>query len=461
MYDPQHKGKGKATTGKRKRGESSMSILDIMHDDSWRKKHFTPQKKADQLLPANDPVKFANKYCELKYLVFATSRNLYLERTLKITEELQQYTSDQIKQRGWFFLERNLTEVNASWVREFYCNYFKTTLDAVHLRGKQILVTEEAIEDILYLQPKSDHPDGYQKAKQDMRFLRIDWDAVKQRIALDPTVPWVMGKNTAMPKGIKLMYLNDEARLWHQILSNFVMPSSHETELPVAMITLLWCVMEGKDPYLPRFIRYYMARVHVRGTLPFPNLITQLARRADVPWELADAKLTAADCKKIIPHSRKFQALGYRPPFLTASDETATPSAAFSSSTATPATTTAPPPASEPVYHLVHHLFQQLDQIERRNQRQYERSERRNKRRYEHLKLMIQSGGDIPSESDTPSEPSEEEADKHEEPRDPLQSAPPLQQTDPPTLIQSADPQATTETPAAHPSGDDTPSHSA
>ncbi|XLS97541.1 hypothetical protein HN51_040276 [Arachis hypogaea] len=100
MSDTHRKGKGKATTGKHKRGESSMSIIDLMHDASWREKNFTPQEKADQLLPANDPVKFANRYCELKYPVFANSRNLYLERTLKIPEELQQYTSDQIKQRG-------------------------------------------------------------------------------------------------------------------------------------------------------------------------------------------------------------------------------------------------------------------------------------------------------------------------------------------------------------------------
>ena len=103
-------------------------------------------------------------------------------------------------------MERNLTEVNASWVRDFYCNYFKSSLDAVHLRGKQILVTEEAIEDILRLQPKSDQPDGYQKAEDDMCFLRFDWDAVNERIAFDPTIPWVMGKNTVMPKGIKLIF---------------------------------------------------------------------------------------------------------------------------------------------------------------------------------------------------------------------------------------------------------------
>ncbi|XLS78226.1 hypothetical protein HN51_062451 [Arachis hypogaea] len=207
MSDSQRKGKGKATTGKRKRGESSMSIIDLMHDASWREKNFTPQEKADQLLPANDPVKFANRYCELKYPVFVNSRNLYLERTLKIPGELQQYTSDQIKQRGWFFLERPLTEVNASWVREFYCNYFKTSLDAVNLRGKQILVTEEAIEEVLKLLPKSDQLDGYQKAEKDTRFLKFDWDAIHltaedaaylQRL---PTVPLCRGESSESNSG--------------------------------------------------------------------------------------------------------------------------------------------------------------------------------------------------------------------------------------------------------------------
>ena len=138
------------------------------------------------------------------------------------------------------------------------------------------------------------------------------------------------------------------------------MPSTHETELPATMITLLWCVMESKGLYLPRFIRNYMARVHIRGTLPFPYLVNQLGRRADVPWEDADEKPPAAECKKIIPHSRNFLALGYRPPFLNATAETTTPSAGPSSSTATPATTTAPPRPLEPIYHLVHRLFRRL-----------------------------------------------------------------------------------------------------
>ncbi|XLT09380.1 hypothetical protein HN51_055173 [Arachis hypogaea] len=100
MSDSHRKRKGKATTGKQKRGEAFISIIDLMHDASLREKNFTSQEKADQLIPATNPVKFANRYCELRYPVFATSRNLYLERTLKIPEELQQYTSEQIKQRG-------------------------------------------------------------------------------------------------------------------------------------------------------------------------------------------------------------------------------------------------------------------------------------------------------------------------------------------------------------------------
>ncbi|XLT85697.1 hypothetical protein HN873_007450 [Arachis hypogaea] len=89
MSESQHRGKGKVTTGKQKRGESSGSILGILHDNFWREKNFTPQEKVDQLVPSADPVKFANKYCELKYPTFATARNLHMERTLKIPEELQ------------------------------------------------------------------------------------------------------------------------------------------------------------------------------------------------------------------------------------------------------------------------------------------------------------------------------------------------------------------------------------
>ncbi|XLT43715.1 hypothetical protein HN873_036319 [Arachis hypogaea] len=65
MSASHRKGKGKAT-GTHKRGDSSQSIISLMHDTSWREKNFTPQEKANQLLPTNDPIKFANREPEGK-----------------------------------------------------------------------------------------------------------------------------------------------------------------------------------------------------------------------------------------------------------------------------------------------------------------------------------------------------------------------------------------------------------
>ncbi|QHO56599.1 uncharacterized protein DS421_3g75150 [Arachis hypogaea] len=150
------------------------------------------------------------------------------------------------------------------------------------------------------------------------------------------------------------------------------MPSTHESEVPAAMILLIWCVMDGRDLYLARLIRKYMSRVHVRGTLAISYLINQIARRAEVPWEPEDERPPIVDCKKVIPHDKRFGPLGHRPP-TTAPTEAATSSAAPTA----PPTSAAPSSTSQPVYHLVQRLFERIDQMERRNQRRYEQSERR------------------------------------------------------------------------------------
>ncbi|XP_057735220.1 uncharacterized protein LOC130950678 [Arachis stenosperma] len=240
--------------------------------------------------------------------------------------------------------------------------------------------------------------------------MSFDWDAVRRTIAIDPDVPWAMGKSKETPRGIKVVYLNDEARLWQQILSKYVMPSTHESEVPAAMILLIWCVMEEKDLYLPRLIRKYMSRVHVRGTLAFPYLVTQMAGRVEVPWEPEDERPPIANCKKVIPHGKRFDPLDYRPP-TTAPTEAATSLAALAAPPTSALSST-----SQPVYHLVHCHFERLDQMEHRNQRRYEQFERRNKRRYAHLRLIVTSGRtDIPSEPDTPSKHYEEEDEQEED----------------------------------------------
>ncbi|RYR13519.1 hypothetical protein Ahy_B04g070472 isoform A [Arachis hypogaea] len=100
------------------------------------------------------------------------------------------------------------------------------------------------------------------------------------------------------------------------------------SQIPMDMLVLIGCVMEGKEVYFPRLIRHSMWRAHIRGLLPFPTLVTSLAELADVPP----------------PTSRRSRAR--------AAVEAATPS----SLPAAP-----PPSAPEPTYLLVQRLFRFLE----------------------------------------------------------------------------------------------------
>ncbi|KAL4330066.1 hypothetical protein AHAS_Ahas13G0362900 [Arachis hypogaea] len=80
---------------------------------------------------------------------------MHIEQKLQIPNEWNQYTEDRISQREWVFLDQKLVAVNASWVCEFYANYYTGSLNTVHLRGKKILVTKELIKRILHFLPKT------------------------------------------------------------------------------------------------------------------------------------------------------------------------------------------------------------------------------------------------------------------------------------------------------------------
>ncbi|KAL4288539.1 hypothetical protein AHAS_Ahas19G0296300 [Arachis hypogaea] len=128
------------------------------------------------------------------------------------------------------------------------------------------------------------------------------------------------------------------------------MPNTHETEIPSDMAVLLWCILKGKQLYLPRLIRHQ-------------------GRRA--PTTTTEAATSSAVARPSAPPS--------------------TPS--------TPSIPAAPSSTSQPIYRLVQCLFEGIDQIEHCN-----------KRHYQHLKRIIISGGtNIPPEPDTPSEHSDEE----------------------------------------------------
>ncbi|KAL4344772.1 hypothetical protein AHAS_Ahas11G0211800 [Arachis hypogaea] len=361
------KGKAKATSSKRKRSQSSTELV----TSRLSEKRLSEKEKADEATPPTDSEKFSNLYCELQFPRYQ-ERKLILEKKLVIPSNLR---------------------------REFYCNFFRVTLDSVHLINRPVMVTEVDIEEILHCQPKISDKDAFQRAEEELHSLTFDYDALHSVIA-QPGAPWEMDSSKVTPKGMKFEYITKKSKVWQQILSHHVMPSTHFTEIPVDMLVLIWCVLEGKELYLPRLIKRYMWRAHIRGNLLFPCLVTQLTHRAGIPWLPDDESPPAVHGKEKVILWETW--VGDRPAAqcrdraaIAAAFELAS-SFVVAGPSAAPLASTRPTPSSssQPTYRLVQCFFERMDQIERRN-----------KRHYEHLRQMIAVlGVDIPSEPDTPSD---------------------------------------------------------
>ncbi|XP_016185658.1 nucleolar protein 3-like [Arachis ipaensis] len=130
------------------------------------------------------------------------------------------------------------------------------------------------------------------------------------------------------------------------------------------MLTLIGCVMEGKEVYFPRLIRHSMWRAHIRGLLLFSTLVTSLAELADVPWEDDDATPPPPDDddKEVtIPWSGWVHE---KPSTRRCSRPRAAVEAVGPSSSTAAAVSLPPPPAPEPTYLLVQHLLHFMGQEE-------------------------------------------------------------------------------------------------
>ncbi|KAL4321689.1 hypothetical protein AHAS_Ahas14G0135600 [Arachis hypogaea] len=70
---------------------------------------------------------------------------LNIEKKLLLPNDVRRRINGRILELGIDFVDRDLGDINISWVKEFYCNFFRPTLDSVQVRGREILLTEAAI----------------------------------------------------------------------------------------------------------------------------------------------------------------------------------------------------------------------------------------------------------------------------------------------------------------------------
>ncbi|MED6177195.1 hypothetical protein PIB30_095725 [Stylosanthes scabra] len=247
-------------------------------------------------LSSKIPSKFPNQYSQKKFKEIE-KKNLHFERRLEIPNNLLQFVADRIDRFKWGFLERELVQLNGTWEKEALKTF---TLD---------------------------------------RNLILDH-------LTKPGSSWVSAKIGSDPTGISVNDLTIEARLWQQILTNYAMPSTHDRKITSDMAILIWCVLEEKQVYFPRLIRQSFWKIHKFGNLAFPCLITQMALKLNVEWDVEDYKPIVPRSKEIIPHGLW-------------------------------------------IYDLVLQLFKRLDRIEHRD-----------KRRYEYLKRLIDCPNPPPEEPD-------------------------------------------------------------
>ena len=125
---------------------------------------------------------------------------------------------------------------------EFYTNYHFSFFKSVYVRRKQVSVSEEAIQQVLNVLPVPSDMDGYQEVLHQREKSGFDWDSVLRVIA-EPETFWTHGRFRMRPKCIDAHFLTVEARSWAQILSHYVLPSTHKSSFTADLALLVWCVL--------------------------------------------------------------------------------------------------------------------------------------------------------------------------------------------------------------------------
>ncbi|KAL4344657.1 hypothetical protein AHAS_Ahas11G0200300 [Arachis hypogaea] len=400
------KGKAIATTSK-KRKHSTPSIPSIYKN--YARNPLQDEDKENQQLPSTNPGKFPNLYCELRFSRYRTTK-LNIEKKLLLPNDVRRRINGRILELGIDFVDRDLGDINISWVKEFYCNFFCPTLDSVQVRGREILLTETAIGEALHCRHIPLDQCAHHQAEIAIHTMTFDYEALRRVIGI-PEASWVMDAGNTKPKGMLFTHLTREAKTWQMIFAHYVLPTTHFSEVPMEMLLLIGCVMEGKDVSFPRLIQQCMWRAHIRGLLPFPTLVTSMAALADVPWSDDDVRPPPADADDreiTIPwgvwvHERPPASRRSRARAVIGTPSPPAPAAGPSSSTAAaPPPSTDPPAAPEPTYLLVQRLFRFLERERHHVRRRLDRMDQ----------ALISLGAELPP---LPDSPASDEQDHQEE----------------------------------------------
>ncbi|QHO20794.1 uncharacterized protein DS421_11g341070 [Arachis hypogaea] len=196
--------------------------------------------------PSDNPDILINQRTEFRYGKFE-KRPIHWERTLKVPIKYKTVIHERIASLHWEFLEQDPIEVNETMVREFYANYQNWEAESVFLRDKRLDTSNRAIEAILKISHISPENDDYSRIKVSVSKERMSLTPILERIGR-PGASWEYSKGrNSIPATIAYSNLNAKARIWHQIVEDYIIPSTHATHVRFKTALLLWAIMEGKS----------------------------------------------------------------------------------------------------------------------------------------------------------------------------------------------------------------------
>ncbi|RYR49450.1 hypothetical protein Ahy_A07g035950 [Arachis hypogaea] len=133
---------------------------------------------------------------------------------------------------------------------------------------------------------------------------KLSLDVVLKKIGT-PDARWKYSRGeNAVLQSIACTDLNPEARIWQQIIADYILPSTHATHIKVRVAVLLWAILEGKRISILPLIRDSMWKVtqQQKYNIPFLSLITRLATLSGVERRPTDQMSVLVNKQPFLPY---------------------------------------------------------------------------------------------------------------------------------------------------------------
>ncbi|RYR59517.1 hypothetical protein Ahy_A05g025411 [Arachis hypogaea] len=131
-------------------------------------------------------------------------------------------------------------------VKEFYENLLKREATTIFLRGVTLDTSDHILEALLQIPHIPPARDAYPNIVKDLTVGKLSLDAVLKKIGL-PKAQWEYSRGeNVVPQSVAYSDLTPEARIWQQIIADYILMSTHATHIRVHVAVLLWAILEGK-----------------------------------------------------------------------------------------------------------------------------------------------------------------------------------------------------------------------